>query len=303
MIMKLNQLKPMRMLASAVLALTIAAAPVLSAFADSEDIYVSLGADLTASQRAIVLNLMDLSENDLAGINVTTITNQMEKETLGSYLPDSVIGSRALSCTKVEKTSSGGIHVTTHNISYCTEGMYQNALITAGVQNADVTVVGPTRISGTAGLVGAMKSYQDMTGKDLSAENEDAAVDELVTTGNLAGELGSTEDAENLIALAKQKVSSEDVSSEDDIANVVRESAEELGISLNDSQLQMIIDLMKKISRLNLNTEQLQEQATNIYNRLVDLGIDMSQYDKEGFINSLTNLFRKISEFFSSLFS
>lgn len=302
MIMKLKQLKPLRMMVSAILALTIAATPVLASFADSEDIYVSLGADLTASQRTVVLKLMDLTESDLEGLSVTTITNQMEKETLGSYLPDSVIGSRALSCTKVEQTSSGGIHVTTQNISYCTEGMYQNALITAGVENADVMVVGPTRISGTAGLVGAMKAYQNMTGETISPKNEDAAIDELVTTGNLAGALGSSEDAENLIALVKQKVSSEDITSEEDIKTAARECAEQLNIHLNDSELQMIIDLMKKISKLNLNTEQLREQASNIYNRLVDLGIDMSNYDKQGFIDTLTGLLRKILDAISGLF-
>ena len=271
-------------------------------FADSADTYVSLGADLTQAQRATVLDLMDLTEADLENADVTTITNQMEKDTLGSYLPASVIGSRALSCTKVERKSSGGISVTTHNISYCTEGMYQNALITAGVENAKVTVVGPMSISGTAGLVGAMKAYQNLTGNELSKSNQDAAVNELVTTGDLANQLGNTEDAENLIALVKQKVASENLTSEEDIRKAINDCSQKLGITLTDSELDMILDLMKKISKLNLSEDQLKEQASNIYHRLQDLGIDLSNYDKDTFINTLSGLLRKFIDFCKGLF-
>ena len=292
----------MQILTAALLTVVMTAAAAAPAFADASDIYVSLGADLTEAQRSTVLKLMDLSEEDLKNIDVTTITNQMEKETLGQSLPASVIGSRALSCTKVEKTKTGGISVTTHNISYCTEGMYQNALITAGVENAKVTVAGPTSISGTAGLVGAMKAYQNLTGDTLPEAQQDAAVNELVTTGDLANQLGSSEDAENLIALVKQKVASEDLSSEEDIKRAIQDGSQELGITLSDSEVQMIMDLMKKISKLNLSTDQLEKQAQNIYNRLQNLGIDMSGYDKETVINSITSFFQKIIEFCKNLF-
>lgn len=300
--MKWKTQKKMKVLTSAILVGVLTILTAVPAFADSSDVYVSLGADLTDTQRATVLKLLDLTEADLENADVTTITNQMEKDTLGQYLPASVIGSRALSCTKVEKTRSGGIHVTTHNISYCTEGMYQNALITAGVENADVTVVGPTSISGTAGLVGAMKAYENLTGSDLSDDNQDAALNELITTGDLAEELGSSEDAENLIALVKQKVASEDLSKEEDIRRIIKESSEELGITLSDSEVQTILDLMKKISKLNLNADQLRQQAVNIYNRLQNLGIEMSNYDKETVINSISSFLQKIIDFCKGLF-
>lgn len=303
MYMKLEITKKLKTVTAAFLIAALSFAYPVTASADSTDTYVSLGADLTSSQRAVVLDLLDLTEDDLENIDVAIITNQMERETLSSYLPASVIGTRALSCTKVEKKSSGGINVTTRNISYCTEGMYQNALITAGVENADVTVVGPTSISGTAGLVGAMKAYQDLTGDHLSEDNQDAAVNELVTTGNLADQLGSSEDAENLIALVKQKVTSENLSSDEDIKQAIRDSSEELGITLTDSEVETILELMKKISKLNLSEDQLREQATNIYERLQGLGIDMSQYDKEGIINSISSFLKKIIEFCKNLFS
>ena len=288
---------------SAVLALVMLLTCASPVFADSSDTYVALGADLSSSQRAQVLQMLGLTEDDLKDISVTTITNQMEKDELGDYLPASVIGSRALSSVKVVSNSSGGINVTTQNISYCTVGMYKNALITAGVENADVTVVAPTYISGTAGLVGAMKAYEGLTGDNLSSDNQDAAVNELVTTGELADQLGNTEDAENLIALTKQKVASENLSSDEDILNAIKEAANELNISITDDQAQMILDLMKKISKLNLSEDQLKQQASDIYDRLQDLGIDMSQYDKQTFIDKVSSLFGQFIDFCKSLFS
>ena len=133
--------------------------------------YVSLGADLNAQERATVLELLGITEDDLKNYTVATITNQDEHDYLDAYLDKSVIGSRALSSVLVEgKTDGNGIKVTTHNISYCTTGMYQNALVTAGIKDADIVVAGPFKISGTAALVGAIKSYENMTGEKVEQE-------------------------------------------------------------------------------------------------------------------------------------
>ena len=100
--------------------------------ADSVDQkYLALGADLTASQKKKVLELLNLDDN--SDYKVITVTNKDEHEYLDSYLSKSVIGTRALSSVTVEQKDDGnGVNVTTQNISYCTSGMYRNALITAG---------------------------------------------------------------------------------------------------------------------------------------------------------------------------
>ncbi len=273
------------------------------ASADAGDTYVSMGADLTVEQRAKVLELMDLTEDDLADMDVVQITNEKEHEMLGGYLPNSVIGSRALSCVRVDKKKSDGIQVTTKNITYCTEGMYQNALITAGIENADVIVAGPTNISGTAGLVGAMEAYQELTGKAISEENKDAAVNEIVATGNLADDLGSAEDAENLMALVKQKVISADLNSEADILQAIEDAAFQIGVSLTDAEKEQILSLMKKIGDLDIDMDALKQQASDIYDRLKDLGVDMSDLDKDTIVSAISKFFAGIIEFFKNLFS
>ena len=288
------------------LAVAVSAALVLGsmipAFADSSNTYVSLGADLTAEQRATVLQIFGLTEADLSEIEVAQVTNAMEHQYLDNYLPASVIGTKALSCVRVDKTDSRGIRVTTHNISYCTEGMYQNALTTAGIENADVTVAAPFSISGTAGLVGAMQAYQGVTGKKISEENADAAIQEIVTTGDLGQALGN-ENAENVVALIKQKVAESKGASDEEILQMIDEGAVELGVSLTDQEKQQLLALMKKISKLDLDTDKLIQQAGNIYDRLKDMGVDVSDLDKDSLLSGLGKIFQGIVNFFKGLFS
>ena len=292
-----------RKIAAAFVVAAMAAISTVSAFADASGTYVALGADLSVAQRATVLELLGLTEEELADMDVVQITNEKEREVLGGYLPASVIGSRALSCVKVEKKRSGGIDVTTKNISYCTEGMYQNALITAGIENADVVVAAPSNISGTAGLVGAMEAYQEITGDEISGENQDAAVNEIVATGELADQLGSTEDAENLMALVKQDVVANELTSEEDILKAIDDAASQIGLTLSDSEKQSILSLMKKIGSLDLDVNALKEQAAGIYDRLKDLGVDMSNLDKDSIIDAISGFFAGIINFFKGLFS
>ena len=116
-----------------------------------EDVYVSFGADLKDDEKDKVMSLMGIEEEDLENYTVGEITNDDEHKYLGDYLDDSVIGTRALSSVVVVVGQEGdGIDVETKNISYCTPGMYTNALITAGIKDADVIVAGPFEITGTA---------------------------------------------------------------------------------------------------------------------------------------------------------
>lgn len=272
----------------------------LTAYADNSKPYIALGADLGPQDRATVLSKLGVTEADLANYDVVTITNQDEKSYLGSYLSDSVIGSRSLSSVLVRKTESGkGIYVTTHNISYCTTGMYRNALITAGITDADVIVAAPFNISGTAALVGALKAYEVMTGEAVPQENIDAAVNELVTTGSIAEALGDSEKVEQLMALAKQYVVEGELNSEEDILNAIDKASKELNITLTQDQLNQIKSLMNKISELDIDKEALKEQAKELYSKLKDMGID---FNDAGFRAKVKSILMELLDFLRSLF-
>lgn len=287
---------------SVVVAFTMLLATGITALAaDDSKPYLALGADLTESEKATVLEKLGVAESDLANYNVITITNEDEKNYLNDYMSESVIGGRSLSSVLIEKKESGnGIYVTTHNITYCTTGMYRNALITAGITDANVVVAGPFDISGTAALVGALKAYESMTGETVSEESIDAAVNELVTTGDVASVLGDSEKTEQLMALAKQYVVDGNLNSQEDVMKAVDQAATELDITLTDDQRSQISSLMTKISALDIDKEALKKQAVELYNSLDELGIDIHDEQTQSQIKDiLVSLVDLLKSFFN----
>ena len=294
-----------------ILAMTVMAA-------ETEDTVVVLGADLSAEQRAEVLSLMGLTEEELAGCTVLTITNETEHAYLDAYLEASVIGSKSLSSVKLTKAAEGsGIKVTTQNINYCTTGMYRNALLTAGMRDMDVLVVGPSPISGTARLIGALKAYEVIAGETVSDMALDTALNELITTGELAesiqGEAGADE-AEALIAWLKGKVAGGelDIGDEESIRAAIAEGEKTFGISLTEEDRQRIIGLLKKMDSLGLDAEYLLEQAQQLYEKyglsIVENANDAINEAVESALTSAVkgffeNLTTSISDFFKNLFS
>lgn len=235
---------------------------------DSSKIYLALGADLTPQQLATVLSLMGLAGQDISQYSVVYVTNADEKAYLGGYLDPAVIGSKALSSVLVKPAEAGhGVQVTTQNINYCTVGMYRNALLTAGVKDADISVVGPTQISGTAALIGALKAYENMSGKDVTEQSIDTALDELITTGEIASSTGDSEEIAELIAFIKAEIAGKDLNTKEEIEAAVREAAKRYGTSLSDDEINQIVDLMVKIKKLGIDYDTLLDQAQDLYSK------------------------------------
>ena len=265
--------------------------------ANPSDVYVSFGADLKDSEKETVMELLGVTDEQLSEFTVGEITNEDEHKYLGDYLDSSVIGSRALSSVIVVIGEDGdGIEVQTKNISYCTAGMYTNALITAGIENADVIVAGPFEITGTAALVGAMKAYAELTGEEISLESMDTAVNELVVTSQMAEDMDS-DSIEKLMAFVKAKVVEGGLDDEEAIGDAIDEGAEQLGITITEEEKQTIISLMKKISDLDLDIDSMKQQAKDLFNKLEDMGID-----KEQAKNFFQKIIDAIVDFFKGLF-
>ena len=72
-----------------------------SAFADAQagDVIVTLGKNLTAEQRAALLNEMGVNES----ADIVEVTNEEEHQYLGSYISSRLIGTKALSSSKIEE--------------------------------------------------------------------------------------------------------------------------------------------------------------------------------------------------------
>lgn len=261
--------------------------------------YISFGEDLTDSEKDTVMELLEISEEELEDYEVVEVSNEEEHEFLDEYMEASVIGTRALSSVKIEEADAGsGISVETHNISYCTEEMYTNALVTAGISDADVTVAGPFQLSGTAALIGAMKAYEVMTGEEIDAEQADTAMNELVFTGEMGNEIGMEEAAE-LVALVKHKVVEEGLESEDEIVDAIDESCKELGVDLSEERKEELLALMNKIGGLDLDMSVIKEQAKGIYDKFKEMDIDI---DTAGFWEAICDFFAQLWEMIVDFF-
>lgn len=232
--------------------------------------YISLGADLTDDQRATVLSFMGLTDADLSNYHVVYVTNAEEHAQLDNFIDPSVIGKRALSSALVKPTKSGsGISVETHNINYCTISMYRNALVTAGVENADVIIAGPFQISGTAALLGVMTAYEDMTGEELSVDAKEVAIEEMVVVGELTENLTDSqkEQVEDLINEIKATVIAEGLTNADDIKDVVLDSLDGHGVTLSDEEIETLTNLMSKIGDLDIDPTTLLTQVGDMYDK------------------------------------
>ncbi len=277
--------------------------------------YLALGKDLSASQLATVLSLMGLAGTDLSGYNVVYVTNEEEHQYLESYIESSVIGTKSLSSVLVRPAESGhGINVTTKNINYCTEGMYKNALLTAGVSDADIMVVAPTEISGTAALIGALKAYAEMTDTTVNEKALDTSLNELVTTGELEATIdgASEEEVEDLIAFIKAELNGKKLDTREEIESAVRDAIKHYGgnIELSEEEIQKIVDIMKKIKDLGLDYGTLLDEAAKLYKdgKLNSENLEgVLTENKTAVVGAVvksffTGLVNNVKDFFSGLF-
>lgn len=266
--------------------------------------YLSLGADLSEEQRATVLSIMGINPADLGSYDVVYVTNAEEHQYLDSYISSSQIGSRSLSSVVImERKKGNGLNISTNNITYCTVGMYKNALTTAGITDADIIVAGPAGISGTAALVGIFKAYQEMTGETIDDSVVDAALNELVITGQLEASIEglSNEEVEEFIAYIKSVIAKNDLSDEASINGAIDEACEKYGVTLSDEERQQIVDLLLKITSLGIDLNGLVDYAASLYNSFKNGGGDTGVLSSIG--NFFSNVFTAIGDFFKNLFS
>lgn len=265
--------------------------------------YLALGADLSDDQKNTVLSLMGIDPANLANYNVTYVTNAQEHQYLDSYVDSSKIGSKSWSSVVIVKRKKGnGLNISTNNITYCTVGMYKNALTTAGITDADIIVAGPKPISGTAALVGIFEAYEAMTGEAVQDNVVDAALNELVVTGELEASIQGLTDqeVEEFIAYIKSLIAEKGLTDEKSINEAIDEACDKYGVTLSDDERQKIVDLLLKITSLGIDLSGLVDYAASLYNSFKNGGSSSGIMASIG--NFFGNIFNAIGEFFKNLF-
>ena len=241
-----------RILSSIVLGFALAACCVMPAMADSRRV-VTLGADLTQDQQNTMLKYFGVSADS---VDIIYINNNDEREHLGSFVPLVQIGTKTFSCALVAPTNKGGIQVKTANLSWVTCNMIASTLSTSGVTNCQVVAASPFEVSGTGALTGVMMAYETASEITLDESKKELANEELVTTGNLADEVGQSK-ATAVINETKLQVIENNITDITEITNIVNNISNDYDVTISDAQSEEIASLMQKIAEQEYDITQL----------------------------------------------
>lgn len=243
-------------------------------FADQTNV-ITLGANLTPQQKEDMLKFFNAPKGSYEEI---TINNQEERAALKDIAPLSQIGNKTLSCSYVQPASSGtGINVKTANLTWVTAGMISNALVTAGMTDANVIAAAPFKVSGTGALTGVMKAFEDATGKELSPAKKELANKELVVTGDIAKnkDVGQ-EKAAAAVNDIKTQVIKEGTKDTNQIAKIINNVTNNYNLNLTPEQKDKLNSTMNGIAKEDYNYAEMKDTLNkvgdNIQNTLEQTG-------------------------------
>lgn len=237
----------------------LVASSAVPAMADGTRV-VTLGADLTQEQKNTMLNYFKVNSGE---VQILTITNQDEREHLSGYVPMEQIGTRTVSCAYVKPTTSGGIKVRTANLNWVTCNMIASSLSTSGVKNCEVVAACPFEVSGTGALTGIEMAYEAASGQKLDPVKKDVATKEMVVTSNLGERVGQ-KPATNVVNGSKIEVIENNVTNRNDIESIVVNNIEQNNITVNNDEVQELVDLLEQIAQQNYDYEDVRETLENV---------------------------------------
>lgn len=260
------------------------------------DMIVTLGADLTPQQKNMLLAEMNAPQN----VQTITVTNQEEHQYLGKYISNSLIGTKSISSSAITIAEPGsGISVKTHNITWVTNEMYVNALITAGVKDANIYITAPIPVSGTAALTGIIKAYEISADKTIPEAVKQAANQEMVDTAKLGDSIGN-KNAAALMAKIKEDIAKNKPQNDQQLRSIIENAAKELGINLSEAQIQSLMDLFNKMKDLNINWNQVSDQLQKAKDQVTKF---LESDQGQSFLDKLKQFFISLIDAIKSIFS
>lgn len=279
---------------SSMLCLSLILGNVTFAHADSSKV-VTLGADLSASQKQTVLDYFGVKEDEAV---ILEVNNLEERKYLQGIASEAQLGTKTFSCAYVEPAKKGnGINVKTANLTYVTSSMIASTLATCGVEDANVIAMTPLSggVSGTGALTGVMKAFEDATGEELSEEKKEIASEELITTSDLGDEIGQDE-AAGIINDVKADIIKNGTQDTTQIAETINNVTNNYNITLTPDQEKQITNLMTKIAEQDYDYDKLKSTFKNVSDavdkNLEKAGINIKR--SEGFFTSIGNWFKDL---------
>jgi uncharacterized protein YpuA (DUF1002 family) len=286
-----------RTIASSLLwAMLLAFPAIAAADAAPGDVIVTLGENLTAEQKQKVLEEMKAPD----GAQTITVSNAEEHKYLDGLIPKAQIGTRAISSSMITIGEPGsGLHVETHNITWVTKEMYTNALITAGVKDADIYITAPFPVSGTAALTGLMKAYEISSDKVIPDDVKKVANEEMVQTAKLADSIGADK-AVALLAKIKEEIANNPPQTDADLRALIEKIANDLGITLSADEINALVSLFHKMQNADINWDQVNDQLSKAKEQLSAF---LQSEEGKTFIQNLIDILKEIWNAIKSAFS
>ncbi len=224
------------------------------------DNVVTLGENLTEQQRASMYEYFGTSADKVRTI---VVTHADEVKYMQGIATDEQIGATTNSCAYVEPTNSGGIKVKTANLNFVTSAMIASTLTTAGMENCNVIAACPFEVSGTGALTGIMMAYETASGESLDEGKKEAAMEELITTGNLADTIGQEKAAE-VMNDVKTEIIDKGLTDSEEIGEAVDKIAGKNDVTLTEEQKAQVVALMEKISQYDYDVNALKNTLDNL---------------------------------------
>ena len=271
-------------------------------FADGANV-VTLGANLSATQRETMLKYFGVNENEVV---VVEVNNQQERKYLQGVATEAQLGKKTFSCAYVEPTKRGsGINVKTANITWATSSMIASILSTVGIEDANVVAAAPFPVSGTGMLTGIMIAFEDATGKPLDETKKEIASEELIITGDLADQIGgdaAQDKATGIINDIKTDIIKNNTSDTVQIAETINNITNNYNVTLTPEQEKQIQGLMEKISDQDYDYNSIKNALNSVKDNVNDSLIEAGVI-KPTFFESIKDWFSGIGEWVSGIFS
>ncbi|MGP4062653.1 DUF1002 domain-containing protein [Halobacillus sp. H74] len=259
---------------------------------------VVYGEALSQSQKTDVAELLEVNQHDQ--VDEFTVNGQ----DLANYIGGNPNSNMYSSVKIIHKDNDAGLNieiVTPDNITQVSKEMYTNALLTAGVENADVLVASSVKVSGHSALTGIYKAY-DAKGVKLDEDRMQVASEELDIATDIAEEEGIDQaKISELLTEIKKAIAEQDPATKEEVEQIVQDQLQSLNIELSPEDRQRLTDLFEQMRSLNIDFDQVKTQLEDLTGNLQDLIND------DGFWKSLQtavqNFFTSLSNFVKSLFN
>ena len=271
------------------------------AYADGANV-VTLGTNLSAEQKQMVLNYFGVKENEVV---ILEVNNQEERKYLEGVATEAQLGTRTYSCAYVQPTSKGnGLNVKTVNLTYVTSSMIASTLTTCGITDANVIAMTPLSggVSGTGALTGIMKAFEDATGKPLDEEKKEIASEELVITGDLGENIGQDK-ATGVINDIKTEIIKNNTQDNIQIADTINNITNNYNVTLTPEQQEKLENLMTKVSEQDYDYKEMKDALNSVKDVVNEKLNSIGEKVPTTLINSVKQWFTGSGDWFANLFN